>query len=353
MSSKQVITKCPAKVNLTFEILGLLPDGYHEVCTLLQTVSLEDELVFEFSETTRETSDEHRSNSVGRISYNSCESEFVNDFPTDDSNLISKAIRKYQEVVDQSKNFDVNVRIKKQIPIGAGLAGGSANAAAALIAMNCFFDEKLSAEMLLEIGASLGADVPFAIQGGTSIGTHRGDVLQALPIEPRLFFVLAKPRSLAISTPWAFKQFDKQNDTIAKPANTAGSTTVKPPTSQTTTLCAEALTDLAKVSQSSNGADFSPFTVAKHLRNDLEQIVFTEYRDLELVRQTMVEFGAIAARMTGSGPTLYALVESMDQAEKLKNQLEQFQTEKINSEIFPLDFWIAESISRGARVIKA
>ncbi len=337
---------------MTFEILGILPDGYHEVCTLLQTVSLEDELVFEFSETDRKTSDDNGSHSTGRISYNSCESKFVNDFPTDDSNLISKAIRKYQEVVKESQNFDVNVRITKQIPIGAGLAGGSANAAAALIAMNYLFDEKLSKEKLLEIGASLGADVPFSIQGGTSIGSHRGDVLQAIPIEPRLFFVLAKPRALAISTPWAFKQFDKQNDTIVKLSGTAGSTTVKLAASQSTTLCAEALTDFAKVSLSSNGANFSPSTVAKHLRNDLEQIVFAEYRDLEMVRQTMVEFGAIAARLTGSGPTLYALVRSMDQAEKLKNQLEQFQTEKINSEIFPLDFWITESISRGARVIE-
>lgn len=407
MSTTELKTRCPAKVNLTFEILGTLSDGYHEVCTLLQAVSLEDELTFRFSfdsETSvdsnytdfksidsksndsssinsnssdsknrrddawrRPASDEqYTKSSLSRISYDSYQSEFSAEFPMDETNLISKAIRAYQNVVPESKYLNVGIDIKKRIPLGAGLAGGSANAAAALVAINSFFAEKLSHDELLKIGASLGADVPFSLQGGTCIGTHKGDVLQKLDNAQKLVLLLVKPSLLSVSTPWAFKEFD-----LIAGKNGLGQSTVSNTTNYTDTssnsatkICADTLvrSEVPPRSVQSAPFDSEPSSVsavqstaramAKTLKNDLEQVVFAEHKDLESVRQAMESHGAIAARLTGSGPTLYALIESTEHAELLKNKLLTFQSEYNNSKIFPLDFWIAESFSRGARVIE-
>jgi len=378
MASTVVKTRCPAKVNLTFEILGLLPDGYHEVLTLLQTVSLEDELSFRFSErgadehskpekhqdvNPDEQSDEQpltppNSVQTSTISYDSYESEFSAEFPTNDSNLISKAIRKYQEAVPESQNINVSIDVVKRIPMGAGLAGGSANAAAALVAINHFCQNKLTHAQLLELGATLGADVPFSLQGGTCIGTHKGDVLKTLSGAAKLFLLLAKPQALSVSTPWAFKQLDALTDGDSARPGTAGSAKAGTATAigSATEKCTSALITTSEVSHSNGSlppADQSKLNaVAKHLKNDLEKVVFEEHEELKAFRQTMEQHGAIAARLTGSGPTLYAIVESREKAQKLKEDLIKFQSNKNDSKIFPLDFWITESISCGARVIE-
>lgn len=352
--SNEIKTRCPAKVNLTFEILGTFSDGYHEVSTLLQTVSLEDELTFEFSESNAK----HESH-AGTISYDSYESEFSSEFPSNDSNLISKAIRKYQEVVPEARLLNASVRIKKNIPIGAGLAGGSANAAAALVAINRFLNDILTHNQLLEIGATLGADVPFSIEGGTCIGTNRGDVLQKLTETAKLVFLLVKPRSLDVSTPWAFNRFDEETAKSAMQHGTAYSTIMTSEGTRTsvTRLCSEAISRTVRSSHTPENlasrfsCESKPRTLARHLHNDFEKVIFSHYQDLQEVRQKMEDFGAIAARLTGSGPTLYAISESREHAEQIKDKLLKFQSEKNASETFPLNFWITESLSRGARVI--
>lgn len=368
MSSTEVVTRCPAKVNLTFEILGTLADGYHEVCTLLQAVSLEDELIFSFStdkfQNTKSNENEGRSFDA-KISYDNFESEFPEiEFPMTESNLISKAIRMYQKIVPESKTVNVSVSVRKHIPIGSGLAGGSANAAAALVAINHYFGERLSRDKLLEVGGTLGADVPFSIQGGTCIGTHKGDVLQKLDATPEFVMVLAKPRMLSISTPWAFKQFDSLENQSASHRSTAsginrGTTATQVYAAQ---KCADLLSAAKTVSQNTKDDESgkpgltAAQAVAKDLKNDLEQVVLVEHSELELLRQTMESSGAIAARLTGSGPTLYALVESIEQGELLRQKLLKFQSDYTSqhhdSKVFPLDFWIAKSFSRGARVIE-
>ncbi len=359
MSIKEVVTRCPAKVNLTFEILGTLADGYHEVCTFLQAISLEDELLFEFS-----NDSSNADSGESRISYQNFQSDFpLSEFPMTESNLISKAIRTYQMVVPKSRAVNVGVSIRKRIPIGAGLAGGSANAAATLVAINHYFDEELSPEKLLEVGASLGADVPFSIQGGTCIGTHKGDVLQKVDCTPELVMLLAKPRMLSVSTPWAFKEFDKRHTKQTPQPITASSTTINTATTQSYAAqkCAQSLVRAKSDSQSSKtgasetAAQTAAQAIAGELKNDLEQVIFAEHSELEVLRKTMESSGAITARLTGSGPTLYALVETTEQAEGLRKKLLEFQSEHMSehndSKVFPLDFWIAESFSHGARVI--
>lgn len=358
MSITEVVTRCPAKVNLTFEILGTLADGYHEVCTLLQAISLEDELLFEFSNDSIVDTDSEESS----ISYQNFQSDYpLSEFPMTESNLISKAIRTYQSIVPKSHSVNVGVSIRKRIPIGAGLAGGSANAAAALVAINHYFDEELSKEKLLEIGASLGADVPFAIQGGTCIGTHKGDVLRQVDGTTEFVMLLAKPRMISISTPWAFKEFDKVETKHDSQRNTTYGITSQNATTQVYAAqkCAELLVRTRTVSPGSSVSETDARTaaqaVAGDLKNDLEKVVFLEHPELEMLRATIERSGAITARLTGSGPTLYALVESVEHAEGLRKKLLEFQSEYMSkhtdSKVFPLDFWIAESFSRGARVI--
>lgn len=314
--------RCPAKINLTFEILGTRHDGYHEVQTLLQAISLADELTFSFSEGT------------GKTLYLNYDSSVPGDFPRNDSNLISKAIQRFRDFVPEAGKTDVKVSIKKAIPIAAGLAGGSANAAAALRAMNAYHPYSLSEEQILDLGSKIGADVPFAINGGTCVGTGRGDILTPVEHESKLWFLLAKPRNLEVSTPWAFQEFDKRQH----PAGTRSNTTME-------------LVSNLKVEKLD----------VKLLHNDLESVLFSKYPALEKVREIIESMGALVCRLTGSGPTLYAIVEDREAAAQLRNDLvercsklqtdSKFATEEEGQKIFPLDFYIAESVDYGVRII--
>jgi 4-diphosphocytidyl-2-C-methyl-D-erythritol kinase len=327
MSITTVKTRCPAKVNLTFQILGLLPDGYHEVKTLMQSVSLEDELTFRFAD------------GDGKVSFTSVDSKFASSFPADESNLIVKAIRKFQQAVPESSSKNIEVEIVKRIPIGAGLAGGSSNAAAAIVAMNHQFEESLSFQNLIAIGASLGADVPFCLMGGTAVGTHKGDVLTSIRDTSKFHLLLVKPQELSISTPWAFKEFDK----LVLETRGADSTI-----DDTTERC-------ATIVNKGSANDIAP-----HLVNDLEHPVFHHYSELNHIREQVEKFGALRARLTGSGPTLYGLFNTRAQAEGAQKQLNEYQkikqknaqTDSQNSPaIYPLDSYVVETVQLGARVI--
>jgi len=332
MTSTLVKTRCPAKVNLTFQIVGLLPDGYHEVKTLMQAVSLEDDLAFQFSP------------GNGQVTFSSVDSSFESSFPVDDSNLIVKAIRKFQNRVPSSSSENIDIRIKKRIPIGAGLAGGSSNAAAALVALNHRCGNTLSPEEVTAIGAALGADVPFCLMGATAIGVNRGDVLAAVDCKPEFTLLLAKPRQLSISTPWAFHEFDKLVLEKRDEASTV---------SDTTERCAAAI-----VTGTASG-------IAPYLVNDLEEPVFHHFEELNKIRKKLEDFGALRARLTGSGPTLYGLFESVHDAENAKTMLDEFQTAQAQAvspgsvhktassseSIYPLDSWVVQSVQLGARVV--
>jgi 4-diphosphocytidyl-2-C-methyl-D-erythritol kinase len=180
MTERTSITvNSPAKINLTFEILGLLPDGYHEVRTLMQTVSLFDELTFEIG------SAKEPSLSIELITAGGARSpaagEGEGQFPLGDTNLIARAIRLFLSSIDRPRALKVDVTVAKHIPIGAGLAGGSGNAAAALVALNQYFGGPLGDDAMAELAAKLGADVPFCLQGGRRLGLGRGDILDSTP----------------------------------------------------------------------------------------------------------------------------------------------------------------------------
>lgn len=322
----KVTARCAAKLNLTFEIVGDLPGGYHEVETLLQTIDIEDEVSLSVEPGGSE------------IFFAAYHPEVSGDFPLTESNLIAKAVRKFQEAVPASRDHSVHVEVTKRIPIGAGVAGGSANAAAALLAMNEQFQQPLSNDQLLELGTTLGADVPFAICGGTKIGRHRGDRLQEIGTSAKLFFMLVKPRHLSVSTVWAYRQYDLLAATRTEKMTKSGEqASPQERSASPTARCAEAMRtgDLKVLSDS--------------LYNDLEEVIFQEHPQLKATRDRLVELGAWSCRMTGSGPTLYALVADREQSHQLRRKLK----EQRDLNIDELDIWLTESIDHGARIVPA
>jgi 4-diphosphocytidyl-2-C-methyl-D-erythritol kinase len=305
-SQQSIVVSAPAKINFTFEILGLMPDGYHQVKTLMQAIDLEDTLSFDFFE-------------AAHPGIELClgEGDARGDFPLDQSNLIAKAYALVQEKFPRRITEKITVTIDKQIPIAAGLAGGSANAAACLVALNQYLGNELSRQELLKLGAQLGADVPFCLTGGLSIGTGRGDELKSIANSCLFNFLIIKSKTLAVSTPWAYQIFDQFQDAI----------TIKP-------NLEEALAALAKNDQ---------MAALKSFGNVFQPIVFKQFPQLASITEKALELGAWHCQLTGSGPTLFAVVADVETAHFLRR--------KLQDQFADLDCFICRSSNAGVRQI--
>lgn len=270
----------PAKINLTFDILGTLPDGYHEVETILQSVDLHDQVHFDIQpapETTISISTNHA------------------DVPVDDDNLIAKAAQAFAKKTGHT--FHLRAELEKAIPVGAGLGGGSADAAATLAALNEVYFRKLQPAELEQLAASVGADVPFGISGGTKFGTKRGDFLTDVKTHIEFTFCLVKPVGLSVSTPWAYRTFDEFEGDIHKP-NTK-----------------QALHGLSKgdVAEAMDG-----------FANVFQPVIFKHHPELaELVMQ-MRKHEAWHVQLSGSGPALFAICPDLEHAHFLRRKLLEF-----------------------------
>lgn len=325
-TDQRLTVRCPAKLNLTFAISGDLPGGYHEVETLLQAIDLEDELTLSFA----------AAETFGiSIKVRNGSQVVSSDFPLDGTNLIARAARLFAEHVKQAQEFHVEVVVEKRIPIAAGLAGGSANAAATLSAMNKYFGYALRHEELLDLAAQLGADVPFCLIGGRRIGTERGDKLSEHHDGEPLSFVIIKPRNLAVSTAWVYKTYDEM---VA-----AGE--IYPPELNVNELLEALSTGEIE-------------TACKGFGNVFEQVVFPHYRDLIRLRQQVLELGAWSCRLTGSGPTLYAVVANVEMAHMVRRELLKAETIMCASgtcgaKYDLLDVWIASSVDYGASILNS
>ena len=266
-SSAGVRVRCPAKINIGFWIVGRRADGYHEVDTILQTVSLEDELVLESA---REEG--IRLETRGRAIEGA------------GPNLVERAweLLRTEGLV---RNLGVRARLTKRIPVGAGLGGGSSDAAGLLAGANRLFDLGLSTGDLGALGARLGADVPFLLRGGTARGTGHGDqVRQLCPISP-LWTVLASP-PFAISTTWAYGQVRKRLTHPGTAANVLE-----------TAIVAGRLSE-----------------VRAAMRNVFEDVVLPDYPVLDALKRAMESRGAVKAQLTGSGSSLFGFVSTHDEA---------------------------------------
>jgi 4-diphosphocytidyl-2-C-methyl-D-erythritol kinase len=281
----------PAKINLYLEIIGDRPDGYHELAMILQSVALSDRV-------------DLRANGTDRIRL------YCNDpqVPVDESNLAYRAVdlmaQQFPDVYRKLGGIDIT--LEKQIPMGAGLAGGSANAAAVLVGLDLMWDLGLTQPELQELAAQLGSDIPFCIAGGTAIATGRGEQLAPLPSLDHLYVVLAKYRSIAISTPWAYKTYRQQfsSSYISDPARQTG---------RTKQMHSGEM--VGAIGQRNSKR------IGQLLRNDLEKVVLPAHPKVAQLRETLEQMNTLGVMMSGSGSTVFALVETQIHAEQVQQQL--------------------------------
>lgn len=306
----------PAKINLYLEIIGDRPDGYHELVMVMQSVDLSDRITV-------------RANGTDQI-HVACDHPEV---PGDRTNLAYKAanlmIRQFSDGF--SRYGAVDISIQKSIPVGAGLAGGSSNAAAVLVGIDMLWKLGLTQSELQELGAELGSDVPFCIGGGTALATGRGEKLDTLPDLDALFVVLAKYRSLSVSTPWAYKTYRDQ----------FSSTYVRD------------LHDLAGRRQQVHSGPMMNAIVHRNaaeigdrLHNDLEKVVLPAYPQVTRLREEFQRLGCLGTMMSGSGPTVFALTETLDQATHLQREMERTVANP------DLDMWIAKFSNSGIQILR-
>ena len=260
-----------AKINLSLDILGLRSDGYHEVEMILQSIELADQLSFE------------PTNNNITLTLEPSTIEGTELLPVDDKNLAVKAARIMFDRFELSGGLII--RLKKNIPIAAGLAGGSADAAAVIRGLNQLFKLNLSIDQMFEIGALIGSDVPFCINGGTCLATGRGEHLTQLPDLPSIPIVLINPRG-SVPTAWAYKAYDA-DPSSEHPDNLQLVEAIK-------------LGDVE--------------AVGELMFNVLERISVKVHPSIVHFKQQLLDAGAFAAMMSGSGPTVFGLFNSIEKA---------------------------------------
>ncbi len=281
----------PAKINLYLEILGDRPDGYHELVMVMQSVDLADRI-------------DLRSNGTETMRVQ-CDHPLV---PNDTSNLAYRAAHLMSQQFPKAfAQFGaVDIAIHKQIPVGAGLAGGSTNAAAVLVGLDLLWELGLTQPEIQELGALLGSDVPFCVAGGTAIATGRGEKLDALADLEKLYVVLAKYRSLSVSTPWAYQTYRQQFE----------SSYLREPTTQ-----ANRRREVHSGAMLSAIARRDSAQIGQLLHNDLEKVVLSQYPKVADLQNRFREMQPLGTMMSGSGPTVFALTHTQDHAQQLYDQM--------------------------------
>jgi len=258
----------PAKINLSLNITGIRSDGYHELETIMQTVALADRLVF-------------RAKERGISIYYA-----PNLNPAGSDDLVYQAALLLQEYTNCQKG--IYILLEKHIPVSAGLAGGSANAAATLKGLNQLWNLGLTKAQVLSLGERLGADVPFCLTGGTVLARGKGEQLMVLPSLPPWGVVLVNP-SFSISTAQIYQAYDQMN--------------LKCPPSNT-----QALVEAVRQKDLKG--------VAGLLYNALEPVTASIYPEIVLFKQELItKTGALGANMSGSGPTVFGLYPDLEAAD--------------------------------------
>ena len=263
-----------AKLNLTLDVLGKREDGYHNIKSIMQTISIRDDVEIDVG--------------TGKPWTLECSQEGI---PTDERNLAWKAAKVYCDGLKKDPN-GLTIRITKRIPSGAGMGGGSADAAAVLRALNRHYGSPLSILALAELGAQVGSDVPFCVLCGTAMCEGRGELLRKLPDMPDCVFVVCKP-DFSVSTPELYKKIDqvaipKHPDHMAmESALLAG--------------------DVAKV--------------ADLIYNVFDPVVTADHLEINYIKSICNSYGALGMQMTGSGSAVYAIMPSFEYAAVVCNML--------------------------------
>ena len=265
-----------AKLNLTLDVLGKREDGYHDIKSVMQSISIRDDVEIDVG--------------TGKPWSLTCDKEGI---PCDETNLAWKAARIYCDALHKDPD-GIAIRITKRIPSGAGMGGGSADAAAVLRALNRHFGNPLSVLALAELGAKVGSDVPFCVLCGTAMVEGRGEQLRRLPDMPDCIFVVVKPE-FSVSTPELYAKIDE----VAIP---------KHPDHQAMESALLA-GDLEKV--------------AHNLYNVFDPVVTQENLELNYIKSLFHQYGAVGYQMTGSGSAVYAIVSEFEVAAVICSMLKE------------------------------
>jgi 4-diphosphocytidyl-2-C-methyl-D-erythritol kinase len=264
--------KAAAKINLLLDILKRLDNGYHSLYMVMQSVSCYDTVEVNLTDS-------------GKIEIDCGDAEIKND----ETNIAYKAAKAFFDYTGV-RNRGVSIKIEKNIPLAAGLAGGSADGAAVIFALDSLLKTELSDGDKRKIAVKVGADVPFALMGGTALALNIGEILAPLPLIDNCFIVLAKPDE-AVATAGAYADFDKAHN-IRHPNNAA---------------MLEAL---------ANGDSEKAFSLVE---NVFEQVI--EVHSRPYIKSTMRRFGCKAACMSGSGPTIFGIFDSKEKADECADEL--------------------------------
>ena len=267
-----------AKINLGLDVVRRLENGYHEVKMIMQTIDLFDTLTL------------HKTSGEIRFQTDSTE------IPADEDNLVCKAARLFKE--ETKTEGGIAIHLAKCIPVAAGLAGGSTDAAAVLRGLNTLYETGLSTEQLCAMGVRLGADVPYCIMGGTAIAEGIGEILTKLPDAPPMHLLLAKP-DIAVSTKYVYENL-KLSALDSHP-------------------------DIEGIAEAIRKGDREG--ILCRMDNVLQSVTEKQYPVVTKIKEFMEENGARKALMSGSGPTVFGIYDSKEAAllakEKLSEQVSQ------------------------------
>lgn len=268
-----IMLKAYAKINIGLDVLGKREDGYHEVRMIMQTIRLYDKLNMK-----KLNKDEIVIKT--NLAY----------LPTNENNLVYRAIQMLKDEFNIKQG--VYVELQKHIPVAAGLAGGSSDAAAALIGMNRLFQLKLTTTDLMQRAVKLGADIPYCILGGTALSEGIGEVLTPLAPMPNAYILIAKP-PINVSTKYVYENLILDEKTNHP--------------------------DIDGIMEAINSKDLCGVT--NRLSNVLESVTIDRYPVIQEIKDTMIEFGAMNALMSGSGPTVFGVFDDLNLAKKAFYQL--------------------------------
>lgn len=272
---KEIKVDAYAKINLSLDVLRRKEDGYHELRMIMQQINLKDILTIkEIEEETFITSNSEK-------------------VPLDSSNLVYKAWKLISEVFNINKN--IHIHIEKNIPIAAGLAGGSSDGAAVLKGLNILWDLKLDENKLMELGLKLGADVPYCIVGGTALAEGIGEKLTILKNFSNKLILIAKPE-IDVSTQFVYKNLD------LKIINNHPETD--------------------KLIESIEKNDL--LYLSNNMINVLESVTIKKYDIIEKIKSDMIKNGALGSLMSGSGPTVFGIFETQEDISNCKSELDEY-----------------------------
>jgi len=308
LAKTKIIIKSPAKINLHLEVIGKREDGFHELAMIMQNIDLSDYLEFQI-------------NNEGLIKLESD----CNDLSLSSDNLIVKSANLLRKKLNI--DFGANIFLRKNIPIGAGLAGGSSNAAATLIGLNKLWDLNLDQQILCSLASSLGSDIPFFINGGIQLCFGRGEILEKLDSTFEYGVILLKNPNVSVSTAETYKKYSNR-------------------------FCEQYLTDremIEKIRKNlrDNGLNNLNFD-NQHLtiKNDLQLVVENENDSVKQALYLLSNLkNCLTFSMSGSGPTCFALFNDFDNANKALN--DNYKLFKKNG----FDSWACKILDKGIKII--